>query len=148
MAPRILIIAYGNSLRSDDGVAWHAAQSLQEKLPFASVVSVHQLTPELAEMAAGAEGVLFLDAAQCGEVGDIFCEPVRPETDGSQSSHWLSPAQVMALCQQLYGASPRALAVSIAGECFDHGDTLSGPLRNALPKLIDKIVEWIDQLAD
>ena len=148
MAPRILIIAYGNPLRGDDGIAWHAAQCLREKLPFASIVSVHQLTPELAALAAEADGVLFLDAARCGEPGEISCARVDSETDGSQSSHWLTPAQVMALCRQLYSVTPRALVVSVAGECFDHGDTLSTRLRSALPSLIDRVEGLIDQLAD
>jgi hydrogenase maturation protease len=148
MAPRILIIGYGNPLRCDDGIAWHAAQCLREKLPSAWIVFVHQLTPDLAAMAAEADGVLFLDAAQCGEPGEIACAQVHPEADGSQSSHWLTPAQVMALCCQLYRVTPRALAVSVAGACFDHGDTLSAPLRSALPSLIDRVEGLIDQLAD
>jgi Ni,Fe-hydrogenase maturation factor len=76
-------------------------------------------------MAAEADGVLILDAAQSGKPGEIDCARVDPEPDGSKSSHWLSPVQVMALCRQLYGVTPRALVVSVAGACFDHGDTLS-----------------------
>jgi hydrogenase maturation protease len=148
MTPRILIIGYGNPLRCDDGIAWHAARCLREKLPFTSIVSVHQLTPELAAMVAEADGVLFLDAAQCGEPGEISCARVDPEPDGRQSSHWLTPAQVMALCSQLYGVTPRALTVSVAGACFDHGDTLSAPLRSALPSLIHRVEGLIDQLAN
>lgn len=148
MTPRILIIGYGNPLRSDDGIAWHAARCLREKLPFTSIVSVHQLTPELASLAAEADGVLFLDAAQCGQPGEISYARVDPEPEGSQSSHWLTPTQVMALCSQLYGIKPRALLVSVAGACFDHGDTLSEQLRSALPSLINRIEGLIDHLAD
>jgi hydrogenase maturation protease len=147
MAPRILVIAYGNPLRSDDGVAWHAAQCLREKLPSLRILSVHQLTPELAELAAEADGVLFLDAAQGGKPGEIACSRINPDEGRSQSSHWLTPAQVMSLCAQLYGTAPRAILGTVAGACFDHGDALSEPLRNALPKLVDKVEEWIHQLA-
>jgi hypothetical protein len=68
--------------------------------------------------------------------------------DGSQSSHWLSPVQVMALCRQLYSVTPRALVVSVAGAGRDHGDTLSEWLRSALASLIDRVKGLIDQLAD
>jgi hydrogenase maturation protease len=148
MAPRILVIAYGNPLRSDDGVAWHAAQCLRERLPSLRILSVHQLTPELAELAAEADGVLFLDAAHSGEPGEVACSQVIPEEEVSQFSHWLTPAQVMSLCAQLYGAAPRAILGSVAGACFEHGDALSEPLRNALPGLVDKVEEWIHQLAN
>jgi hydrogenase maturation protease len=148
MAPRILIIAYGNPLRSDDGVAWHAAQRLREKLTSAQILTVHQLAPELSETAAGVHGVIFLDAAQNGEPGEIVCSQVNPEDAGSQSSHWLTPAQVMALCSQLYGVTPRAMAVSVTGACFDHGDTLSEPIAKALPCLIDRVEALVAQFAD
>jgi hydrogenase maturation protease len=148
MAPRIVIIGYGNPLRCDDGIAWHAARCLREKLPFALIVSVHQLNPELAAMAAEADGVLFLDAARCGEPGEISCARVDPEPNGSQSSHWLTPGQVMALCSQLYNVTPRALVLSVAGACFDHGDTLSAQLTSALPSLIDRVEGLISELAD
>ena len=29
--PSVLIIAYGNPLRSDDGLAWHAAKAIEGK---------------------------------------------------------------------------------------------------------------------
>jgi hydrogenase maturation protease len=137
MAARILILAYGNPLRSDDGVAWHAAQLLRERGSTARIVSAHQLAPEFAAMAAEADGVVFLDATRNGEPGQIFCERVDPKAVSSPGSHWLTPAQLMALCRQLYGVTPRAMAISIVGECFDHGDTLSKALAGALPNLIE-----------
>lgn len=138
MEPRVLILAYGNPLRSDDGVAWRAAESLRDRCPFATIVSAHQLLPEFAEMAAQAEGIVFIDAARNGEPGFIVCAPVDAKEDGGQSSHWLTPANLMALCKELYGATPRAVTISIAGASFDHGDNLSASLQKALPELIDR----------
>src|SRR5579862_9528285 len=51
MPAKILIIAYGNPLRCDDGIAWRAADALAQKLSDSDVeiVRLHQLAPELAE---------------------------------------------------------------------------------------------------
>lgn len=133
---RILILAYGNPLRSDDGVAWRAAEQLRSRCPSVTVVSAHQLMPEFAERVSEADGVIFLDAAQTGEPGQIASAEINPESDCSPGSHCLSPAQVMALCRQLYGLTPRAVTISVTGARFDHGDTLSEALERALPGLI------------
>jgi hydrogenase maturation protease len=146
--PRILIVAYGNPLRSDDGVAWHAAEALRDGCPSAKVVSAHQLTPELAEMAAKSDGVVFIDASQGGDPGHIVCTWVNAREDRGQTSHWLTPAQVIALCEELYGATPRAMMISIAGASFDHGETLSEALRSALPELVDRVEDCVGCLAD
>jgi hydrogenase maturation protease len=138
MATRVLVLAYGNPLRSDDGVAWQVADVLRGRCASARIVSSHQLTPEFAETAAEADCVLFIDAAQDGEPGHILCTPVDSKVDQVQSSHWLTPAQLIALCRQLYGHAPRAVTISIAGACFDHGETLSETITAALPELIDR----------
>ena len=81
MAPRLLIVAYGNPLRSDDGVAWRAAAALPETfLPEeAEIVTVHQLGPELAESASRSECVIFVDAASGpGHPGEIQAKEVLP----------------------------------------------------------------------
>lgn len=148
MAARVLVLAYGNPLRSDDGVAWHAAEALRDRCPSSEIVSAHQLTPEFAEMAAKADGVVFIDASQDGDPGHIVCAWVNAKEDGGQSSHWLTPAQVIVLCEELYGVTPRAMMISIAGASFDHGETLSEPLRSALPELIDQAEDWVVRLAD
>ena len=65
MAARVLIIAYGNPLRCDDGVAWRAAEALEGKFPSEQVeiLRLHQLAPELADAVRQRELVLFVDAA-------------------------------------------------------------------------------------
>lgn len=148
MKPRVLIIAYGNPLRRDDGVAWHAAEALRDRCPYAQIVSAHQLLPEFAEMAAKADGVVFIDAAQNGDPGDIVCAHADVKEDGGQSSHWLTPANLMALCKELYGVTPHTMMISIAGASFEHGDTLSEELRNSLPELIDRAEDCVAQLVD
>jgi hypothetical protein len=76
----LLVIAYGNPLRCDDGIAWQAAEELKRELPdSAEIIYVHQLTPELAENASRAHTVIFLDAARNGAAGHVSCQSVSPQ---------------------------------------------------------------------
>ena len=104
---------------------------------------MHQLAPELAEAAGRADKVIFIDAACNGTRGEIVCAELRPTDKTAGQYHHLSPEQVIALCQQLYGQRPRAFAVSITGECFDHGEALSQTVANALMRLVETVSELI-----
>jgi len=149
---RVLIIAYGNPMRSDDGLAWHAADKLEGKYQPSEVeiLRVHQLAPELAENVSRSEAVIFVDAAMAdganghpGEVGDT--EIGLPQGT-PRFSHQLSPAAVMALASQLYGVSPRAFAVTLTGDCFDHGEGLLPVVAAAIPVLVARIEERVQFL--
>lgn len=135
-ADRVLVIAYGNPLRCDDGIAWQAAEDIKRKLPSLAIVCVHQLTPELAEEAARADTVIFIDATREGEVGKVSCRAVSADATQAYSSHNLAPAQLLAFCTQLYGTRPRAFLISISGEHFDHGEVLSRAASNSLPQIV------------
>jgi hydrogenase maturation protease len=147
IADRVLVIAYGNPLRCDDGVAWQAAEEIRRKLPsLAEVVCVHQLAPELAEEISRAGTVIFLDATGDGDPGEVTCKTVSPEPIGPRFSHHLVPAQVLALCDQLYEAKPRGFLISISGQCFDHGDGLSPATMNALPQSVAVVSDLVRRL--
>lgn len=143
---RILIVGYGNPLRCDDGLGWRAAEELSRRLPFpeieVEVIVRHQLTPELANSLRDTDAVFFIDAAQGGRPGELTCEPVTSQPLAVHS-HQCSPAGVLALAQQLYGATPRAFAVSMCGECFDHGEVLSEAVEAGLPKLTALVESWL-----
>jgi hydrogenase maturation protease len=144
VTPRILIIAYGNPLRSDDGIAWRAADLLRRELSSddVEIICVHQLTPELAESVSYVEDTIFLDARANGKPGKICWARVPVGAASPASTHILTPAQLMVLSGLLYGVAPRACEVSVTGESFAHGEKLSHKVKNALPRL----VEFVDLL--
>jgi hydrogenase maturation protease len=144
---RILILAYGNPLRGDDGVAWLAAEELNAKftVPEVEVVCVQQLAPEMAERVSWADAVIFLDAAEDGLSGEVRCTPLVEPFAAARFSHQLSPIAILALAKQLYGASPLAYSVTLTGQCFDHGDTLSPAAAAALPLLVAKVDALVHQ---
>ena len=95
--PRVLIVAYGNPLRSDDGVAWSAADELEKKFPGGNVeiLRAHQLAPELADAVSRFEGVIFIDAATAsdgGPPGEVRCEQAGLPEGPVRFSHHLSPS--------------------------------------------------------
>ena len=144
---RVLVIAYGNPLRCDDGVAWQAAEQIRRKLASqVDVICVHQLAPELAEEISRAGTVIFLDATGDGDPGNVICQAVSAEPTQARFSHHLSPAQVLALCYQLYEANPRGFLISISGQCFDHGQGLTRSVTNALPQTVAAVSDVLRRL--
>src|SRR3954454_8940465 len=113
--PRVLIIAYGNPLRSDDGVAWRAAELLRGKFSAGEVEieCLQQLGPELAESASRSECVIFVDAAASqGSAGEVqvieLSAGSNKASEASRFCHALPPSAIVGLSERLYGSRPRA----------------------------------------
>src|ERR1700730_17507162 len=115
MMPRVLIVACGNLLRCDDGLAWRAVEELHRlHLPQdVEIIAQLQLTPELASPVSQVERVLFLDAARRGQPGELRCEPLLPLRASSAFTHDFSPASILGLAQELYGKAPQAFGISL-----------------------------------
>ncbi|MCG2769592.1 MAG: hydrogenase maturation protease [Anaerolineae bacterium] len=154
--PQALVIGYGNCSRKDDGVGFCVASRLRERTgrtpldpesdglddlgASPHVICVHQLTPELVEMLAKHDIVVFVDA----HVGEMYPEPIRivgVEAKPSVGfvSHVISPGTIIAMAGILYGQTPQAYLVSVRGHDFDFGTTLS-PETQAL---VDEAVEHV-----
>lgn len=135
----ILIVGYGNRLRSDDGLGVCAAEELSRAGPAAGteILTCQQLTPELAESISHVETVLFIDASRVGEPGEIRCKQVSPDPPQLLFNHQLTPETLLSLCCELYGVCPQAFEISLCGECFELGDKLSAKAAAALPALVE-----------
>lgn len=147
----ILVIAWGNPLREDDGVAWHVLEGLRAlrprpELPQLRLRHAHQLTPEMAECVSRAAGVVFVDARRDGTPGDVRCHEVTPSGGTNPLAHSLSPEALLLYAQSLYGRAPTSAIVSIAGERFGMGEDLSPVVRTAVPRAVRAVVrqaqEW------
>jgi hydrogenase maturation protease len=152
--PRVLIVAYGNPLRCDDGVAWHAADVLEHEFPESEVeiLRLHQLAPEVADAAQHRDLLLFIDAASLDRIHETKPGQIRvteisrlaTQTDhAAQFSHVYPPSRILALARELYHASPQAFVITVAGENFDHGDSLSDAVAAAIPSLVAQVVEIV-----
>jgi len=135
--PKVLIIGYGNSLRSDDNVGCHVAQMLDRHYdgdPDVRVIGSHQLTPEMAEDIAASEFVLFLDAAAGEPAGMIKTAAVSPQPGPASFAHHLDPALLLAAAMELYGSAPPARLLTIVGGTFEFGERLSPAVAQRLPE--------------
>jgi hydrogenase maturation protease len=152
--PRVLIVAYGNPLRCDDGVAWRAADALESKFPESEVeiLRLHQLAPEVADTARQRDLILFVDAACRDDVKNIMPGQIRvtelfhPEShecQAAQFSHVYSPAKILDLARDLYQESPKAFVITVAGADFGHGDRLSNAVAAAIPSLVAKVEQIV-----
>jgi hydrogenase maturation protease len=105
----VLIVGYGNPLRSDDGIGWHAAGLLAgaPRLAGAKVLARHQLTPELATDIGRASLVVLVDASADGDPGTVSVQHVETgPTAATTWSHHLDPEALAGLAEALYGAPP------------------------------------------
>ncbi len=142
----VLVVGYGNPLRSDDGLGWHAAAVLADdpRLSGAQVLWRHQLTPDLAADFSDASLVVLIDVNVTAEPGDVSVARLDPTAaTASASSHHADPTELVALAQELWGASPEVFIVSAGAATLDVGETLSPVVRKALPAIVEAVVSIV-----
>jgi hydrogenase maturation protease len=142
----VLVIGYGNTLRTDDGVGRLAAERLADdpRLDGVKVIGRHQLTPELALDVSRAALVVFVDASSRPPAGIFLVEPMeRTGRHGAGWSHHLDPPSLLDLSGELYGRVPAAFIVSMGVESVLLGDRLSPMVEASLPGLVDAVVALI-----
>ena len=137
---RLLFIGYGSTLRGDDAAGRIAADRLAGALgeePSLEVLSVPQLTPEVALAVAAAERIYFIDATGAGTPGTWTCQPLAPEANlGNPLGHHYHPAALLAFARALYQATPRAWIVTVTAESFACGETLTPGVEKAVGEIV------------
>lgn len=134
---RCLILACGNTLRSDDGVgpklaAWAEERFRQE--PEVRVMVRQQWTPDLAKDIAAADSVLFIDASVKPPPGRVRLIPVSSRVDAAEpASHHLTPNQLLGLSRSLYGSiKSHAMLLTVGVGSTELGETFSAPVEAAI----------------
>ena len=140
---KLLVIAYGNPSRMDDGAGHYILNRLNEAwgLPPVGLLGepaedttavdghtvrtmwVQQLDMGLAEDCAEVDRVLFVDA-HVDEVGLVIA-PVTEPTGLGLTSHVLTAATVLHLAGTVYGHRPEGYRCTVRGERFDFADELT-----------------------
>jgi hydrogenase maturation protease len=98
----------------------------------------------MAEDISRADLVIFLDASTNGQPGTVRSAAVSVHGRGPYFPHHLAPQDLLALCDRLYSAKPRAFLISVDGERFDHGQDLSASVRNAIPLVVERVSNLIE----
>lgn len=142
-AAPVLIVGYGNTLRRDDGLGVALAEAVAaENLPGVSVLTCHQLAPELAEPVSRAAAVVFVDAA-VSEAGPVRLRRLRPTTSAPVGSHECSPESILGLARTLYGRVPPAWLLPLPGEDFGLGEGLSARGSRSLFQGLEVLRGWL-----
>lgn len=131
--PSTLVFAIGNSGRQDDGLGWALGERLQADTRFPGTVAFrYQLQVEDAELLAGYQRILFVDASKEELPEGIAWSRAEPAGQVAFSTHALSPGTVLQLAKELYGASPAAWILAMAGKEWELEIGLSPSARKHL----------------
>lgn len=143
----ILLIAYGNPLRQDDGAGLRLAELLaqrwQEQATALRHLAVQQLTPELAVEIAepDVKAVVFVDTrAATAPAEAVEITPLAPPDAATPSlGHHCQPDVLLAYAALLQDGrpSPPAWLVTVPGLAFDHGEGLSQTASAAIRAALD-----------
>lgn len=155
-----LLIACGNSLRRDDGAGLVLAELLEKSWCLGNCrvqrISVHQLTPELAEFIAAERvaTVVFFDSRVTTEKqGKHGVEVHRLALSDSSPSlaHDCNPETMMLYARWLYGKSTPCWIVSVPARDFAHGEGLSTMAQEAIAEAMDAVDlsphAWLSRMA-
>lgn len=152
---KTLVIGFGNIYRRDDGVGFVVVNALREKLgrpPLGveddgfedlghdvDTVLLHQLVPDLADVVAAYDLVIFVDA----HVGELIAAPIHEEElvasyETTVVPHQLHPRTLLTLARELYGGHTRGVLLSIKGHDFDFGEGLSAKTAVLVPEAVTR----------
>lgn len=143
----MLLIGYGNPGRGDDGLGPAFSQAMAARaFPGWDVDTDYQLVAEHALAVSEHDLVVFADAEIGGETAYSFRQ-IRSGAPQLLGSHSLVPETVLALCDTLYGARPRAYVLGITGQHF--GDMKEGLSRQAQANLAEAerfFLTWLQEV--
>jgi hydrogenase maturation protease len=162
-----LVIGYGNIHRQDDGVAFAVVNALRcylgqvlldaaetgleqlgSPLADADPASVRaafvlQLAPELLDLAADYDRLVFVDAHVHPEVDGLHSQVARPEYGAAAFTHHMTPGMFLALLEALYHRRPESQVVSVRGHCFDFQVGLSAATAALVQPAVEQILRII-----
>ena len=149
--PRCLILACGNTLRSDDGIGPWLAEWAEDRFRSEAglrVLARQQWTPELAEEIARAESVLFIDCSAESAPGLVAIIEIQPSapTPGL-ATHHLGAPELLALGCELYGSLPlNAQLLTIGAGSTELCEAFIDPVKAALPEACRLLEETVLQV--
>ena len=147
-----ILIGIGNEYRGDDGLGVMVAREFRRRA-YAGLTVVEQSGEGASLIAAwqGAECVLIVDAAACGDPpGTIYRFDVRnkrlPTGCCHCSSHAFGLAEAVEMARNLKELPPRMVVYAIEGESYDQETGLSSAVVKCVPGLIRLIEDDLSSM--
>jgi len=135
----LLVIGYGNTLRSDDGVGPRVAEAVERlQLPGVRTLICQQLSPEHAEPVSRARVVVFVDAA-VDAPQEVRLRPLEPGDTTQLMAHAADPRTMLALARDVFGHAPEAWWLTIPALDLEFGEALSSETRHGFDKAVRMI---------
>jgi len=122
----ILLYGYGNPGRQDDGLGPALAEEIGRlHAPRVEVDANYQPLIEDAAQIAEYDVVIFVDTtieelSEANEKSGFFVRRLEPAKEIAFTSHHVSPESILAMCEDLYGRTPRAWLIGIRGYEFEY----------------------------
>jgi hydrogenase maturation protease len=163
MNTRILIIGFGNIYCRDDGVGFYIVNALRRRMGLPELgpdedgmddldhgfdtLLLHQLVPEVSQILANYQNVLFVDAHTGSIQEDVRIIPVQEEYGFHAVTHQMSPGMLLATTRKVHGSAPTGYLVSIKGESFDFQFGLSDGCRARADRAVQKILDLANEIS-
>lgn len=148
LEPAILLIGYGNELRSDDGVGPRVARALEQlRLPWLRVLTPQQLAPEFAAPISEAQAVVFVDATLNAPPGAVQIGPLSGAAMHEPLGHLGNPRSLLALAEAVFQRAPPAWMVTVGIEEMCAKEGFSPDVERALPEVIETVRALVIKLA-
>jgi len=136
---RALVVAIGNRLRADDGVAHRVA----DLLTGVTLRRVHQLMPEIAPEMQDADLVVFLDADPAADGPSLQRIDASVETPGSLS-HSMTPETLVAMASRLYDFHGEAWICRLYARDFSPSTEISLEAASHLEKAAQLVQQLLE----
>lgn len=151
MKKEIIIIGVGNAFRSDDGVGIVIAQKLKAKnIDGIEVIEESGEGVSLMNSWENFDHVIIVDAVSSGEkAGTIYyldaINKEIPKSFFNYSTHAFSVAESIELSRVLGNLPQKLFIYGIEGKDFSAGQTLSPEIEEASLKVIDQIINSLEE---
>jgi len=143
--PHLLIIGYGNTLRSDDGVGPRLVEAVGTlRLPHVKTLICQQLAPEHSGAVSMAEAVLFVDAA-VDEPHEVQWRELKPGPAAQLIAHAADPRTLLAFARDVFGHAPQAWWLTIPAMNLEFGEHLSLTTEAGYHEALDQIKSLVEQ---
>lgn len=146
-SPSYAIIGYGNDLRGDDAAGLRVTHEIATwNLQNVRLLSIHQLTDELAEILANVDVAIFVDAYPANKEQDVQVCPIKLTDTSVTMGHSSNPSYLLTLTQAVYGCSPQGWWVMVPGVNFELGESLSPVAKRGIEAALQKIDHLIKKV--
>ncbi len=135
----LLVIGYGNTLRSDDGVGPRVAAAVEAlQLSGVRTLICQQLSPEHADPISRAHTVIFVDAA-VDAPAEVQLRKLEPNESTQLMAHAADPCTMLALARDVFGHCPEAWWLTIPAVKLGFGEDLSPDAQRGFEQAVREI---------